>query len=130
MEMEGMPDGEITGSRVKIGAASNRGRNVMWIVGAVIAAVAMGAFYKLSASNDEPKLRALDDFRAAYAQKCNNAEFAGDAPAYLKDQYLKSDALQQAVQKQAQALQAGTSCADIEQALRTASFPLGAKNKS
>jgi hypothetical protein len=130
MEMEGMPDGEITGSRVKIGAAPHKGRNVMWIVGAVVAVVAIGAFYKMSASSDAPKLQALEDFRAAFAQKCNNPEFSGAAPDYLKGQYLKSDLLQDTVRKQAAALQAGTSCADVEQALRTASFPLGAKSKS
>jgi len=128
MQVEGMPDGEITGSRVKIGAASTGGRTVLLAVGAVVALGAVFAFYKLSASSDEPKLRALQDFRAAFAQKCNSDEFSGPVPDFVKDQFLNSPLLQDTVSKQAAALQGGASCADVEQALRTASFPLAAKS--
>lgn len=128
MQVEGMPDGEITGSRVKIGAASNKGRTAMLVGASVVALGAMFAFYRFSASGDAPKLQALESFRAAFAQKCNNAEFSGPAPAFLRDQFLNSTVLQDAVKAQSAALQGGASCADVEQALRTASFPLAAKS--
>ena len=125
--LEGMPDGEITGSRIKIGAEKHHGRTIMWIVGALASAVGIFVFYRSSASNDEPKLRALAEFRSAFAQKCNSAEFGGPTPAFVKDQFLNSTALQEAVTKQAAALQGGASCADVEQGLRAASFPMSAK---
>jgi hypothetical protein len=123
---EQLPNGEITGSHVKIGAKSNTGRTMMWIVGAVVAVGGMGAFYMMSGSSNEPKLKALEDFRGAFAAKCNNPEFSTPASQFLKDQFLNSSLLQDAVTKQATALQGGASCADVEQALKAASFPLAA----
>jgi hypothetical protein len=126
MDMSNIPDGEITGSRVKIGAKSNTGKTILWIGGALVAVGAMVTFYKMSGTNDEPKMRALEEFRSSYAQKCNNAEFSAPASAFLKDQFLNSTVLQEAVTKQAAALAQGASCADVEQGLRAASFPLSA----
>jgi hypothetical protein len=130
MQVEGMPDGEITGSRVKIGAPSSSGRVALWAGVAVLGLGGVFAFYRFSASTDEPKMRALEDFRAEFAQKCNNAEFSGPAPTFLRDQFLNSAQLQDTVRKQATALHAGATCADVEQALRTASFPLAAKPRT
>jgi len=84
----------------------------------------------MSGSNDEPKMRALESFRSAFAQKCNNAEFGAPASTFLKDQFLNSSVLQEAVTKQAAALQGGASCADVEQGLRAASFPLSARPRT
>jgi hypothetical protein len=130
MDTSNMPDGDITGSRVKIGAKSNTGRTVMWVAGALIAVGGMIAFYKLSGSNDAPKMEALESFRSSFAQKCNNPEFSGPASAFLKDQFLNSTVLQEAVTKQAAALAQGASCADVEQGLRAASFPLAARPRT
>jgi len=124
-----MNDGQNSGEHVKISAAPSGSRNLIIIVGIVVTVGVIGAFYKLSANSDEPKLLALADFRAAFAKKCESTEFGGPTPPYLADQFLKSDAMQAQVTKQALALAGGTSCADVEQALRTASFPLGAKQR-
>jgi hypothetical protein len=130
MEISNIPDGEITGSRVKIGAKSNTGRTMLWLGGTVLAIAAMVAFYRTSGSSNEPKVRALEAFRSSFAQKCNNPEFSEPASAFLKDQFLNSNALQDAVAKQAAALQQGASCADVEQGLRAASFPLAARPRT
>jgi hypothetical protein len=129
-QVEGMPDGEITGSRVKIGAEKHPMRNAMWIGGAVLGLGAVLAFYKMSGSDDGPKLKALDDFRAAYAQKCDSAEFRAPVDAYLRKEFLNSDQLQATVKKQTEALAAGASCADVDVALKAVSYPMAAKSKS
>ena len=127
-ETQGLNDGQNSGSHVKISAASSGSRNTIIAVVAVVAVGGMALFYKMSASNDGPKVQALNDFRAAFAKKCESAEFAAPTPPYLESEFLRSDALQAVVTKQAAALSAGASCTDVEQALRTASFPLGAKH--
>ncbi len=128
MTTEVLPDGEITGSRVKIGAEAHPMRTAMWIGGAVIALGAVFAFYHFSAASDAPKLQALEEFRAAYAQKCGATEFAGPTPAFVRDQYLNSPKLEEVVTKQAEALRGNAACADVEQALKAASFPMAAKS--
>jgi hypothetical protein len=118
--------GEVTGGHVKIGAESHVARNV----GIVAAVVALGAgifgYTSYSSKQDATKLGQLESFRAAYAEKCEAASFRGEAPALLKDTYLRSDRLQAAVEKQNSALQAGTPCEEIARALKAADFPMSA----
>ena len=126
--MEDKLDGQNSGQHVKIGAETHGSRNIIIIVGAVLAIGAVALFYKASASSDEPKLKLLGEFRAAFAQKCDSAEFGGEIPVFVKDQFLKSSRLQDEVQKQATLLASGTPCTEVEHALRAASFPMGAKH--
>ncbi len=124
---QGQLDGENSGRHVRIGAASHGKRNMLIGGGVVLAILAVFLFYQQSASSDAPKLQALADFRAAFAEKCNVPGFTGPTPAFVVSEYLNSTRLQDEVKQQGAALTSGKSCADIEQALRTASFPMGAK---
>ena len=120
-------DGKNTGDGVKIGAAHHRARGLMIGAGILILVGAMAAFYKTSASSDEPKLKVLADFRAAYAAKCDAEDFRGEISPFLKSEFLNSTRLQDEVGKQASLLSSGQACADIDHALRAASYPMGAK---
>jgi len=116
--------GEITGGHVKIGAESHAGRNI----GILVAVVAMGAaifgFTSYSNRQDAAKLAQLDNFRSAYADKCEAPAFRASAPALLKDTYLRSERLQAAVEKQQAALSSGTPCEEVARALKAADFPM------
>lgn len=118
--------GEVTGGHVKIGAESHVARNV----GIVAAVVAFGAaifmYTSYSGKQDAAKLAQLESFRAAYAEKCEAPSFRGEAPALLKDTFLRSDRLQAAVDKQNAALQSGAPCDEIARALKAADFPMTA----
>jgi hypothetical protein len=118
--------GEVTGGHVKIGAESHAGRNVGMIVAVVALAVGIFVYTSYSGKQDSAKLGQLETFRAAYAEKCEVPSFRGEAPALLKDTYLRSDRLQAAVEKQNAALQAGTPCEEVGRALKAADFPMTA----
>jgi hypothetical protein len=108
----------------RIGAASHWRRN-LWLVGAVIAAgVGIAGFYAAYSRTDANELGRLERFRAAIAEKCDAPEFADPSPPVLKDLYLTSQALRDAVDRQQIALDAGASCDSIFRALRAADFPM------
>lgn len=116
--------GDVTGGHVKIGGASHVGRNVGIVVGVLGLGAVIVGFTVYSNKADAAKLTQLESFRAAYADKCDAPSFRAPAAPLLKDTYLRSAALQTAVDKQAAALQAGTPCEEIARALKVADFPL------
>jgi hypothetical protein len=116
--------GEITGGHVKIGAESHAGRNVGILVGVVAVGAAIFGFTSYSNRQDAAKLAQLESFRSAYADKCEAPSFRAEAPALLKDTYLRSERLQAAVDKQQAALSSGTPCDEIARALKAADFPM------
>lgn len=116
--------GEITGGHVRIGAESHAGRNIGIVVGVVALGAAIFGFTSYSNKQDAAKLASLQNFRSAYADKCEAPAFRTEAPALLKDTYLRSERLQAAVDKQQAALNAGTPCDEIARALKAADFPM------
>lgn len=117
---------DVSGSHIKIGKEHHPGRNLMLAIGAIVAIGGMGGFYWYSSSKDAPKLVALAEFRAAYAKKCDAADFTGETPQYVADAYINSSAMQDVVSAQRAAMD-HTSCEDIQKALKAASFPLAQK---
>lgn len=73
---------------------------------------------------DATHLRALEEFKSAYAIQCDAPELQGPLPASVRDAYLHSHALQRVVVMQSAALRSGTGCQQIWQALRAADFPM------
>ena len=118
--------GDVTGGHVKIGAAHHWGRNSAIAVGALVVGAFVILYSSYSARDDAAKLGQLETFRAAYADKCDVDSFRGPAAPLLKDTYLKTERLQQAVLKQQEALNAGTPCEEIGRALKNADFPMAA----
>ena len=118
-----IPSGDITGSRVKIGTEKHTGRTLGIVAAVLVAGAAIGVFYWRTSVDDAPKLKALSEFRAAYAKKCNAKDFEGPTSAYLADMYLRTPTIQDAVTKQAAAL-ATASCDDVLRELKLASYPI------
>jgi hypothetical protein len=91
-------------------------------LGLAIGALAIGAgvylFEGYSDKKDAVVLQRFDSFRAAYAEKCGLPDFAGPAPEMLRKQYLSSPAIQAAVDQQLAALQAGSGCIEVADALK------------
>jgi hypothetical protein len=119
--------GDVTGGHVKIGAAHHYARNAAIGASAVAVAIGVLAFSSYSGRQDAVKLSQLEAFRAAYAEKCEAPEFAGEAPPLLRDTFLRTEELQLAVAKQQAALEAGAPCEEIARALKTADFPMPPK---
>jgi hypothetical protein len=116
--------GDLSGSHVKIGAPSHLVRNL----GVVLAVGGLGVGIWLwtarSNAQDVQKLAPFDQFRAAYAEKCGVPSYAGPAPDVVKDAYLTSSNVQQAVAKQTAALNGGATCEEVQAAMRSVDFAL------
>ena len=110
----------------KIGAAPHVRRNRWLVVGLVGATVVVGAYYLLLGHHDALQVARLEQFRAAYAQKCHAPRFAEPTPPMLKELFLGSTVLQAVVDRQLTALDSGASCEGVSQALRAADFPIPA----
>jgi hypothetical protein len=119
--------GDVTGGHIKIGVAHHYVRNVAIGAAAVIVGLGVVAFSTYSGRQDTAKLTDLEAFRAAYADKCEAADFSGESPPVLRDTFLRSERLQQAVAKQRAALEAGAPCEEIARSLKTADFPMTVK---
>lgn len=126
MSAEALNPGDLSGSHVKIGAASHVGRNVGFLVGAVLAGGAIFGFYRYSMQKDNGELAKLESFRAAYAQKCDAPAWRNEVSPIMRDTYLNSSDLRATVETQLTKLNAGASCDDVLKALKTASFPMPA----
>jgi hypothetical protein len=116
--------GDVTGGHLKIGAASHLGRNAAIVVVTLAVALGVVAYTVHSGQEDGTLMAQLEQFRAAYAQKCDAPAFQGEPSALLKDTFLKSERLQATVAKQQTALAAGTPCEEVSRALRAADFPM------
>ena len=107
---------------VKIGSPSHMGRN-LGIVIALAAGIAGVVFFTMrSSKQDEARLTKFDEFRAAYADKCNAPAFAKTQPDVVRDQYLTTPSIQAEMAKQTAALAAGASCADVVKALKAVDY--------
>lgn len=127
MSVASMNPDDLSGSHVKIGAPSHAGRNL----GIALGVIALGggmAFYQVRTSRSHAAAVAeLEAFRAAYAETCEAPSWRGEAPAVMRDSFLKSSRLQETVAKQKAALAGGAAaCEDVAKALRAADFPLPA----
>jgi hypothetical protein len=108
----------------KIGDRSHARRN-WWVALGLIAGIsAVSGYYGWTGRTDSRALGQLEAFRAAYAEQCEAPAFAAPAPQALKDLYLGSLPLRQAVDRQLAALSEGRSCEDVTKALRAADYPL------
>ena len=114
----------------KIGAAKHTGRNVGVIVGALLLGGGIYMFQMSSKKANEGKMADLEAFRSAYAKKCEAPAFQGPASAQLRDAYLNSNTLPQAVSKQLALLGSGSSCDEVTRALKAADFPMMAAAKT
>jgi hypothetical protein len=92
------------------------------IVGAAAALAIAWAFQARTAAADAKALAPFDAFRAEYADRCNTPSFAGTQPDVVNNEYLRSDALRAAIDKQRAALKAGASCFDVQAALKKSDF--------
>jgi hypothetical protein len=118
---------ELSGSHVKIGAPSHLARNLGFAAAAAALGAGIWGFYHHSATADESKLARLAAFRSSYAEKCDAANWRGEAPAMVRETYLGSERLQQLVDQQQVALAGGADCELVLKALKTADFPLPQK---
>lgn len=118
---------DLSGSHVKIGTVSHLARNLGFVAAAVALGAGIWGFYRHSATVDEAKLAKLSAFRSAYAEKCDAANWRGEAPAMVRETYLGSDKLQTVVEQQQAALAGGTDCDTVTKALKAADFPLPQK---
>jgi hypothetical protein len=114
----------VTGGHIKIGIAHHYVRNAAIGAAAVLMGLGVVAYSSYSSRQDASKVAELETFRAAYAEKCEAADFTGDAAPLLRDTYLRSDRLQQAVAKQKAALAAGAPCEEVARSLKAADFPM------
>jgi hypothetical protein len=115
---------DITGSHVKIGTPSHTARNLLLLGGVVLLGAAGFGFYRWSAAEDAQKLASLEAFRAAYADKCDAPTWRTATPAMVRDTFLNSSRLQDAVARQQAALDKGVACEDVLRSLKQADFPL------
>jgi hypothetical protein len=92
------------------------------IVGAGAALALAWAFQARSAARDVAALAPFDAFRAEYADRCNTPSFAGPQPEVVNNEYLRSEPLRAAIDKQRAALKAGASCFDVQAALKKSDF--------
>jgi hypothetical protein len=116
--------GDVTGGHIKIGVAHHYLRNVAIGAAAIVMALGVVAYSSYSSRKDAGKLADLEAFRGAYAEKCEAADFNGEAAPLVRDTYLRSDRLQAAVAKQRAALEAGAPCDEIARSLKAADFPM------
>jgi hypothetical protein len=115
---------DITGSHVKIGTPSHTGRNLGLLGGVLLLGAAGFGFYRWSAGQDAQKVASLEAFRTAYADKCDAPAWRGATPALVRDTYLNSSRLQDAVARQQAALDKGVACDEVLKSLKQADFPL------
>lgn len=112
-------DGEIP----HIGAAPHRGRN-LGIVGGLLALAGLIGVYEIYGSrSDAQELGRLNAFLSVYAQKCDD-RLAGPPSSMLSHVYLRSAAVQAAVETQLKALNTDGNCGKVYTALHAADFPL------
>ncbi len=106
-----------------IGPAPHVGRNV-GIALAILFMVALATVYMVFGRRaDAREAQQLEAFASAFAAKCDPAAI-GEITPLQRRAYVRSDALQAAIDKQSAALAAGADCRDVYSALRAADFPL------
>lgn len=108
----------------KIGAAPHWRRNLWLVVAVAAAAATLTIYYAFLGRHDAREVAQLEKFRAAYAQRCDSPGFADQTPAIVRETYLNSAALRDAVDRELVELQNGVSCDAIYKALRAADFPI------
>jgi hypothetical protein len=122
MTVGSLNPGDVTGGHVKIGAQSHWLRNLTLGIAIAAAGASFWAYSRYSSGKDAATLAGFDAFRALYAEKCNVPAYAGPAPAMVRDAYLTSPPIREAVDKQAGALQNGATCESVAKALKAADF--------
>jgi hypothetical protein len=126
--ISGVDPGDLSGGHIKIGVQSHVGRNLGIILGALVLVAGIVGFTMYSNRQDAAMLSQLDSFRAAFAEKCDAEQFRGQPSQLVKDTYLRSSVLRDALAKQQAALQAGTPCDEVAHALKVADYPMPAPN--
>jgi hypothetical protein len=126
MSVGTIDQGDLSGSHVKIGAASHLGRNLGVIAAIVLLGAGIAGFTMYSGKADAAKLETLAAFRANFAQKCEAPAWKNELPPVLRDTYLNSSQLQQVVATQQAALSGSGTCEDVLKALKAGDFPLPA----
>jgi hypothetical protein len=114
--------GDLSGSHVKIGAPSHLVRNLAVVVAIGGLAAGIWAYSSHAAAQDVQRLAPFDQFRALYAEKCGVPSYAGAPADVVKDAYLTSTHVQDAVAKQTVALQGNATCEDVQSAMRAVDF--------
>jgi hypothetical protein len=109
---------------VKIGAPSHLIRNLVILVGGMVAVASIWVWQSKARQSDAQKLGGFDAFRAAYADKCGVPDYKAVQPEVVSNAYVDSPALQLAIAKQLTVLEAqGTSaCWDVSRELRAIDF--------
>jgi hypothetical protein len=107
---------------VKIGAPSHLVRNVAVVVAAAGLGLGIWAYSAHSATQDAQRLAPFDQFRSLYAEKCGVPSYAGPAADVVKDAYLTSAPIRDAITKQTTALQGNTTCEEVQAALKSVDF--------
>jgi len=122
MSVASLNPGDLSGENVKIGAPSHLVRNLAVLIGLVGLGVGIWAWTAHSATVDAQRLAPFDQFRAIYADKCGVPSYAGPAPEVVRDAYLTSTPIRDAITKQTAALQGSASCEDVQAALKSVDF--------
>jgi hypothetical protein len=108
----------------KIGAAPHLRRNLWLLFALAWAGFAVATYYVLLRRHDAVEITRLEQFKAAYSQKCDAPEFAEPLHPLVRKLYLGSSKLQGAISRERSALDGGASCELIARALRAADFPM------
>lgn len=124
MSVASLNPGDLSGSHVKIGAPSHLGRNLGVVL--ALGGLGVGVWLWTARSNaqDVQRLAPFDQFRSVYAEKCGVPSYAAAPPDMVKEAYLGSKNIQDAVAKQTAALNGGATCEDVQAALRSVDFTL------
>jgi hypothetical protein len=125
MSVASVDPGDLSGGHVKIGAAHHYARNAGIVVGALLLGALAVGLTLYNSREDAATLTQLEAFRSLYADKCDES-FHDQASSAVKDAYLRSGTLRDALAKQQAALQAGAPCDEVARALKTADYPLPA----
>ena len=120
---------DLSGGHVKIGAPSHAARNLLVLAAIIGAAAAIWGWTRYSSANDAAKLAPFDQFRALYAEKCGVPEYAGPAAPVVRDDYLTSAPIRDAIGKQLTALNAGATCDEVRAQLKSVDFIVPAPPK-
>jgi hypothetical protein len=113
---------DLSGGHVKIGAPSHLARNLGVLLALGGLGVGIWLWTARSNAQDAQRLAPFDQFRSVYADKCGVPSYAGAAPDVVKDAYLTSTNVQQAVAKQLAALSGGATCEDVQAAMKSVDF--------
>ena len=108
-----------------IGRAHHVIRNTLLSLAVAVGLGGIVVFYWQASKSNAAAAVELTEFRQMMYNRCGDVQFAGTLDPKLAGLYADSSRMRSAVVKQSRLLQSGgTSCGDVEKALRSADYPI------